>query len=74
MVPAIHEFQEFRAGRPIKQAFFDTKDSSVRIVLFEDGAGLMVDDLLMIHAGCAAGKVTVEPAAPFAMERRRLPL
>ncbi|MBV9884064.1 MAG: C40 family peptidase [Sphingomonadaceae bacterium] len=44
------------------------------LVLFEDGAGLMVDDLLMIHAGCAAGKVTVEPAAPFAAERRRIPL
>jgi hypothetical protein len=44
------------------------------LVLFEGGAGLMIDDLLMIHAGRAAGKVVVEPAAPFAPERRRLPI
>jgi Bacterial dipeptidyl-peptidase Sh3 domain/NlpC/P60 family len=44
------------------------------LVLFEGGAGLMVDDLLMIHAGAAAGKVAVEPAALHAGTRRRLPL
>jgi len=44
------------------------------LVLFEGGAGLMVDDLMMIHAGAAAGKVVVEPATPYAGERRRLPL
>jgi len=44
------------------------------LALFEDGAGLMVDDLLMIHASRAAGKVTVEPAALYVVERRRLPL
>jgi hypothetical protein len=44
------------------------------LVLFEDGAGLMIDDLLMIHAGRTAGKVCVEAASPFAPERRRLPL
>jgi hypothetical protein len=44
------------------------------LVLFEGGAGLMVDDLLMIHAGRAAGKVTVEPASLYAATRRRLPL
>jgi hypothetical protein len=38
------------------------------------GAGLMIDDLLMIHASQAAGKVLVEPIALYAAERRRLPL
>jgi hypothetical protein len=44
------------------------------LILFEGGAGLMVDDLLMIHAGRAAGKVTVEPASLYVAERRRLSL
>jgi cell wall-associated NlpC family hydrolase len=44
------------------------------LALFEGGAGLMIDDLLMIHASRAAGKVTVEPAALYAVEHRRLPL
>jgi len=47
------------------------------LVLFDGGAGLMVDDLLMIHASERAGKVTVEPVAVLGrpgMERRRLPL
>ena len=44
------------------------------LVLFEGGAGLMVDDLLMVHAGRSRGKVTVEPASLYATERRRLPL
>jgi hypothetical protein len=44
------------------------------LVLFDGGAGLMVDDLIMIHAGAAAGKVAVEPAALHAAERRRPPL
>ena len=43
------------------------------LVLFDGGAGLMVDDLMMIHASRAAGKVTLEPAALYASERRRLP-
>lgn len=38
------------------------------------GAGLMIDDLLMIHASRTAGKVVVEPAALYAAERRRLPI
>jgi hypothetical protein len=42
-------------------------------VLFADGAGLMIDDRMMIHASRAAGKVNVEPA-PDGAERRRLPL
>lgn len=44
------------------------------LVLFEEGAGLMIDELLMIHASRAAGKVIVEPAALHTAERRRLPL
>jgi hypothetical protein len=44
------------------------------LVLFDGGAGLMIDDLMMIHAGAAAGKVAVEPAAGHPGERRRLPL
>jgi hypothetical protein len=44
------------------------------LVLFEGGAGLMIDDLMMIHASRAAGKVTVEPAALYVTERRRAPL
>ena len=44
------------------------------LVLFEQGAGLMIDDLLMIHASHAAGKVVVEPAALYVAQRRRLPL
>lgn len=39
-----------------------------------DGAALMIDDLMMIHASRAAGKVVVEPASLYAAERRRLPL
>jgi hypothetical protein len=38
------------------------------------GAGLMIDDLLMIHASVSAGKVCVEPASLFETLRRRLPL
>jgi hypothetical protein len=44
------------------------------LVLFEGGAGLMVDDLLMIHASAATGKVCVEPASLFETQRRRLAL
>ena len=47
------------------------------LVLFNGNAGLMVDDLLMIHASPGAGKVTVDPVAIFedaSLERRRLPL
>lgn len=47
------------------------------LVLFEGGGGLMIDDLMMIHASEAAGKVVVEPLAALgapAVARRRLPL
>lgn len=47
------------------------------LVLFGADAGLMVDDLLMIHASPIAGKVTVDPVALFQEKgstARRLPL
>ena len=45
------------------------------LVLFDGDAGLMIDDLLMIHACPSVGKVTVDPVAIIErphMERRRL--
>jgi len=45
------------------------------LVLVDDKAGLMIDDLLLIHASRAAGKVTVEPVATFdrpGLTRRRI--
>jgi len=47
------------------------------LVLFDGGGGLMVDDLLMIHACPAVRKVTVDPVSIIdrtGMERRRLAL
>jgi hypothetical protein len=47
------------------------------LVLFDGEAGLMIDDLLMIHACPKAGKVTVDPVSIFddrPLERRRLPI
>ncbi|MGZ8346599.1 MAG: C40 family peptidase [Allosphingosinicella sp.] len=47
------------------------------LILLDGGAGLMIDDLLMIHASAAAGKVTVEPLSIFdrpGIARRRLPI
>ena len=47
------------------------------LVLFDGDAGLMVDDLLIIHACPAVGKVTIDPIALFdstRIARRRLPL
>ena len=47
------------------------------LILFDGAAGLMIDDLLMIHACPSAGKVTVDPVSVLAcrdMERRRLPI
>ena len=43
------------------------------LIVAGDVAGLMVDDLMMIHASAAAGKVTVGPC-PAGATRRRLPL
>jgi cell wall-associated NlpC family hydrolase len=44
------------------------------LVLFDGGAGLMIDDVLMIHASREAGKVIVEPVISIdgAMEFRRV--
>ncbi|WP_162806266.1 NlpC/P60 family protein [Sphingosinicella terrae] len=45
------------------------------LILFDGDSGLMIDDLLMIHACPAAGKVTVDPVAVLdrpGLERRRL--
>ena len=47
------------------------------LIWFDGEAGLMIDDLLMIHACPKAGKVTVDPVAIFEdglIERRRLPI
>ena len=47
------------------------------LILFDGDAGLMIDDLLMIHASPSAGKVTVDPVSILddrGMERRRLPI
>jgi hypothetical protein len=47
------------------------------LILLDDHAGLMIDDLLMIHASPEAGKVTVDPVAMLdrpGLERRRLPI
>ncbi len=47
------------------------------LILFDGAAGLMIDDLLMIHACPAAGKVTVDPVGILdsrQVERRRLPI
>ena len=47
------------------------------LILFDGDSGLMIDDLLMIHASPAAGKVTVDPISILdtpTMEQRRLPL
>jgi hypothetical protein len=47
------------------------------LILLEGDSGLMVDDLLMIHASPDVGKVTVDPVAILdrpGLVRRRLPL
>lgn len=46
------------------------------LVFWDGGAGIMIDDLMMIHASARAGKVTVEAAAVASTgpaEYRRLP-
>ena len=42
------------------------------LVLFAEGVGLMIDDLMMIHASRAASKVCIEPASLYETVRRRL--
>jgi hypothetical protein len=64
--------------RELGQALPDTAPLHRGDLIWFDGeAGLMIDDLLMIHACPSAGKVTVDPVAIFderPMERRRLPI
>ena len=66
--------QQSRLGQPVSETAPLRRGD---LILFDGNAGLMVDDLLMIHASQAAGKVTVDPVAvfdSFDVERRRLPL
>ena len=44
------------------------------LVIAGDVAGLMIDDLMMIHASRTAGRVTVEPLSLYDAKLRRLPL
>ena len=44
------------------------------LVIAGEVAGLMIDDLMMIHASRAPGKVTVEPVSLLDATLRRLPL
>jgi len=44
------------------------------LILFDGSVGLMIDDLMMIHASRGAGKVIVEPAPRSGAARRRPPL
>ena len=66
--------QQRRIGQPVPEAAPLRRGD---LILFDGDAGLMIDDLMMIHASPSAGKVTVEPVSIFqcpGMERRRLPL
>ena len=71
-LPVPHLLEQLAAiGEPLPAG---TRARHGDLALFEGGAGLMIDDLMMIHASRAAGKVTVEPAALHAAGHRRLPL
>jgi hypothetical protein len=66
--------QQRKLGQPIPEAAPLHRGD---LILFDGDAGLMIDDLLMIHASPSAGKVTVDPVSIFGdrgMERRRLPI
>lgn len=66
--------QQRRLGEPVPRGAPFRRGE---LVLFDGDAGLMVDDLLMIHACPSAGKVRVDPVAIVdrpGLERRRLPL
>lgn len=65
--------QQRRLGQSIPEAAALRRGD---LILFDGDAGLMIDDLLMIHASPSAGKVTVDPVAILdnrGIERRRLP-
>ena len=64
--------QQRRLGDPVPEAAPSRRGD---LVLFDGETGLMIDDLLMIHACPSAGKVTVAPIAALdcgPVERRRL--
>jgi hypothetical protein len=62
--------QQRRLGAAVREGARSRRGD---LVLTETGGGLMLDDLLMIHASRDAGKVCVEPAAALApVIRRRL--
>ena len=66
--------QQSRLGQPVPETAPSRRGD---LVLFDGQAGLMIDDLLMIHACPAAGKVTVDPVSILdcrQIERRRLPI
>ena len=66
--------QQRSLGDPVPEAAPSRRGD---LVLFDGEAGLMIDDLLMIHACPSAGKVTVAPIATLDsgdLERRRLSL
>lgn len=66
--------QQRQLGQPVPETAPSHRGD---LVLFDGQAGLMIDDLLMIHACPAAGKVTVAPISTLDsadLERRRLPL
>lgn len=66
--------QQRKLGQPIPEAAPLHRGD---LILFDGDAGLMIDDLLMIHASPSAGKVTVDPVSIFddrGMDRRRLPI
>jgi len=50
--------QQRLLGAPVEKGIAPHRGD---LVFFEGGAGLMIDDLMMIHASRAAGKVTAEP-------------
>jgi len=52
--------EEIAAGAPLARG---------DLVFHDDGAGLMIDDLMMIHVGRAVGHVAVGPAAGYAAQR-----
>ena len=69
-IPAPRLLDQLRGlGEPVPEAAALHRGD---LILLDGGAGLMIDDLLMIHASRAAGKVTVEPLSLFDARLRRL--
>src|SRR5262245_2844281 len=53
MIGAVKEFQHFRAGRSVRQAFADSRDAVVFVVMFEDAADLAGLLIALIGLGLA---------------------